>query len=200
MPWKDRMVYTFSDELTGQAKDSIFLIWKMKANKTNSCDFSGITALVWFYLLLSTRLAWATPFSPSEDKASFCHQGYSKGKDEKEKESTIVHFLCLLRSYKLTVVPAIKEAVTHAVDLLPFCHTVFRKNRLDSEMGTLRPYLNCMADSWLRSLPPETSRREDRLKTNPCAQVSFPWPQGHVQKMVCALRESQGTEAQSHTL
>lgn len=71
MPRKDTKVYTFSDELIGQDKDSIFLIWKMKANKTNSCDFSGITALVWFYLLLSTRLAWATPFSLSKTKPAF---------------------------------------------------------------------------------------------------------------------------------
>lgn len=30
MPWEDSMAYTFSDELTGQPKDSIFLIWKMR--------------------------------------------------------------------------------------------------------------------------------------------------------------------------
>lgn len=53
-----------------------------------------------------------------------------------------------------------------------------------SEMGVLRPHLNCMADSchavaWGHCCQRHPGERI-WLKTDPCAQVSFPWPLGRV--------------------
>lgn len=74
-------------------------------------------------------------------------------KEGMRKERRIVNFLCLIRSDKLTVIPAIKETVTQCVScggsVTFLSHSKNRKNRLslDSEIGVLGPYLNCLADS-----------------------------------------------------
>lgn len=161
-------------QMSKQTSPKTAFSWSRKWSKNyNSCGFSGITALVWFYLLLSPSLACATPFSPSEDKARFCHPDYSEGRHEKEKERKIAHFLCLIRSDKLTVVPAIKKTATQCV--LCSGSVTFLSHSIQKEQTV--PWLRdgcieaisklhgrLMPCCHLRSSPPETSRRQDMIE------------------------------------